>query len=178
MKKNFLLAIVLMLTVSLSTFAQKEYNMVITLSNGTTITLGHNDIKNITFNNGEISISGDVTTTIQNLQTKTEDMEKYANELYTRTYEMECRIMETQAYIEKVMAELAMAEQDIKVNKEEMQANVEKLRIDIEETRKRMEVNVADLIYAINTINTHDAEIVNLKAMIATLDAKVSAMQK
>ena len=35
--------------------------------------------------------------------------------------------------------------------------------------------NVAELAYA---ITTHDAEIVNLKAMIATLDAKVSAMQK
>lgn len=44
---------------------ETEYNMVITLQNGTTITLGHNDIKNITFNGEEISISGNAATTIE-----------------------------------------------------------------------------------------------------------------
>ena len=38
MKKNFLLAMVVMLMTAVSSFAQKEYNMVITLSNGTTVT--------------------------------------------------------------------------------------------------------------------------------------------
>lgn len=33
MKKNFLLAMVVMLMTAVSSFAQKEYNMVITLSN-------------------------------------------------------------------------------------------------------------------------------------------------
>lgn len=71
MKKNFLLAIAVMLMTAVSSFAQneqKEYNMVITLNNGTTVTLGHNDIKDITFNDGEISISGDVVSTIDNLR--------------------------------------------------------------------------------------------------------------
>lgn len=66
MKKNILLAIVALMT-SVCTFAQKEYNMVITLNNGTTVTLGHNDIKEITFNDGEISISGNMVNTIDSL---------------------------------------------------------------------------------------------------------------
>lgn len=76
MKKNFLLTMVVMLMTAISSFAQneqKEYNMVITLNNGTTVTLGHNDIKDITFNNGEISISGDVVSTIDALQQRTDD---------------------------------------------------------------------------------------------------------
>ena len=52
---------------SASSFAQDatEYNMVITLQNGTTVTLGHNDIKNITFNGEEISIVGNAANSIQ-----------------------------------------------------------------------------------------------------------------
>ena len=38
MKKNFLFTMFVMLMTSISSFAQKEYNMVITLSNGTTVT--------------------------------------------------------------------------------------------------------------------------------------------
>lgn len=67
MKKNFLLAMVVMLMTAVSSFAQKEYNMVITLSNGTTVTLGHNDIKEITFNDGEVAISGNMVNTIDSL---------------------------------------------------------------------------------------------------------------
>ena len=102
MKKN-LLAIVFMLTSSLCTFAQKEYNMVITLNNGTTITLGHNDIKNIKFNDGKISISGDVITTIEALQNKTAEAEQNVAVVASKMDEMMCRIQETQAYVDKVL---------------------------------------------------------------------------
>lgn len=87
MKKNFLFTLVIMLMTAISSFAQneqKEYNMVITLNNGTTVTLGHNDIKNITFNNGEISISGDVISTIDNLQQRTDEQRQLMDYLYTK----------------------------------------------------------------------------------------------
>ena len=74
MKKNFLLAMVVMLMTAVSSFAQKEYNMVITLSNGTTVTLGHNDIKEITFNDGEVAISGNMVNTIDSLAQVTRDL--------------------------------------------------------------------------------------------------------
>lgn len=75
MKRSILLAIVAVLVSAVSAFAEKEYNMVITLNNGTTITLGHNDIQNITFNDGEISISGDVMNTIEEMQEKIDELE-------------------------------------------------------------------------------------------------------
>lgn len=87
MKKNFLFTLVIMLMTAISSFAQneqKEYNMVITLNNGTTVTLGHNDIKDITFNNGEISISGDVISTIDNLQQRTDEQRQLMDYLYAK----------------------------------------------------------------------------------------------
>lgn len=68
MKKTFFAAaIAVAALVPATIFAQdgdKEYNMVITLQNGTTVTLGHNDIKNITFNGEEIAIDGNIVNTI------------------------------------------------------------------------------------------------------------------
>ena len=58
MKKLFFWAIAL-LTVSATALAQNNtYNMVITMANGTTITIGPNEVKNITFNEGEVEITG------------------------------------------------------------------------------------------------------------------------
>lgn len=74
MKKSFLFTMFVMLMTSISSFAQKEYNMVITLSNGTTVTLGHNDIKEITFNDGDVAISGNMVNTIDSLAQVTCDL--------------------------------------------------------------------------------------------------------
>lgn len=81
MKKNFLLAMVVMLMTAVSSFAQKEYNMVITLSNGTTVTLGHNDIKEITFNDGEVAISGNMVNTIDSLAQVSQNLEQRTKEV-------------------------------------------------------------------------------------------------
>lgn len=88
MKKNFLLAMVVMLMTAVSSFAQKEYNMVITLSNGTTVTLGHNDIKEITFNDGDVAISGNIVNTIDSLAQVSLNLEAHIKEVEARSMEM------------------------------------------------------------------------------------------
>lgn len=88
MKKNFLLAMVVMLMTAVSSFAQKEYNMVITLSNGTTVTLGHNDIKEITFNDGEVAISGNMVNTIDSLAQVSLNLEAHIKEVEARSMDM------------------------------------------------------------------------------------------
>ncbi len=88
MKKDFLLAMVVMLMTAVSSFAQKEYNMVITLSNGTTVTLGHNDIKEITFNDGEVAISGNMVNTIDSLAQVSKNLEAHIKEVEARSMEM------------------------------------------------------------------------------------------
>lgn len=93
MKKNFLLAMVVMLMTAVSSFAQKEYNMVITLSNGTTVTLGHNDIKEITFNDGEVAISGNMVNTIDSLAQVSQNLEQRTKEVEARSMEMSYDIL-------------------------------------------------------------------------------------
>ena len=75
MKKNILLVMVMMLMTAANALPQKEYNMVITLNNGTTVTLGHNDIKEITFNDGEVAISGNMVNTIDSLAGVTKSLD-------------------------------------------------------------------------------------------------------
>lgn len=93
MKKNFLLAMVVMLMTAVSSFAQKEYNMVITLSNGTTVTLGHNDIKEITFNDSEVAISGNMVNTIDSLAKVSQYLEQRTKEVEARSMEMSYDIL-------------------------------------------------------------------------------------
>lgn len=107
MKKNFLLAIAVMLMTAVSSFAQneqKEYNMVITLNNGTTVTLGHNDIKDITFNDGEISISGDVVSTIDNLRDFTNYLNDKTNELRGKAEDTDNKLSEMGTAVDKNFA--------------------------------------------------------------------------
>ena len=66
MKKNFFTALLLMLMTVMNVGAQtNEHNMVITLKNGTTITLGHDDLQNITFNGETINVEGNTIDGIQ-----------------------------------------------------------------------------------------------------------------
>ena len=162
MKKN-LLAIVFMLTSSLCTFAQKEYNMVITLNNGTTITLGHNDIKNIKFNDGKISISGDVITTIEALQNKTAEAEQNVAVVASKMDDMMCRIQETQAYVDKVLTEVNMVEAELR----RLQGMLESTRVESQCADDALNASVsenrtiiADLEYRLKTI---EEEVNNLR---------------
>lgn len=112
MKKNFLLAMVVMLMTAVSSFAQKEYNMVITLSNGTTVTLGHNDIKEITFNDGEVAISGNMVNTIDSLAKVSQDLEAHIKEVEERSMKM----------IYELLNRTDMLNQQVDVNMDETKA--------------------------------------------------------
>lgn len=73
MKKNFLIALVALLAVALNGNAQNNtYNMVIEMANGTKITIGPNDVKNISFNNGELVMTGEDINTLVEQQNKTQ----------------------------------------------------------------------------------------------------------
>lgn len=140
MKKNFLLAMVVMLMTAVSSFAQKEYNMVITLSNGTTVTLGHNDIKEITFNDGEVAISGNMVNTIDCLAQVSQNLEAHIKEVEARSMDMSHMLLnrteELNQQVEEKMANTKAALQDtdnlVKVQSEEI--NILKERIAALET--------------------------------------------
>lgn len=174
MKKNFLLAMVVMLMTAVSSFAQKEYNMVITLSNGTTVTLGHNDIKEITFNDGEVAISGNMVNTIDSLAQVSQNLETHIKAVEARSMEMSYDILNR----------TEMLNQQVDVNMDETKARIEELKstlknniaaaeTEIAETSARVANTEAALQNANEMIKQQSDEINALNAKIAILETLI-----
>lgn len=153
MKKNILIAIVLCVFNSVAAFAQteKEYSMIISLQNGSTVTLGHNDIKNITFTGDKINAEGNVVTTIEelknsmeknyyhdneqevklamhdeslsNLEDATKATQVRCEENLKRTYENQLRT----EYLESMIKDLQTMVQDMKVMLDKQNAKISEL---------------------------------------------------
>jgi len=184
MKKNFLLAMVVMLMTAVSSFAQKEYNMVITLSNGTTVTLGHNDIKEITFNDGEVAISGNMVNTIDSLAQVSQNLKAHINDQETHIKEVEERSMKmsydlltrTDALNQQV--DINMANTNAKIETLEsygaaLKNNIAAAENEIAETKAYVANTEAALQNANDLIKQQSDEINVLNARIAALETLI-----
>lgn len=150
MKKNILIAIILCVFNSVAAFAQteKEYSMIISLQNGSTVTLGHNDIKNITFTGDKINAEGNVVTTIEELKNRMEENYKinkdqearidkhevYLGTLDVRNEETREFVKENQLRIEENQVRTAYLESMIK----DLQAMLEKQNAKISELENKL----------------------------------------
>ena len=177
MKKNFLLAMVVMLMTAVSSFAQKEYNMVITLSNGTTVTLGHNDIKEITFNDGEVAISGNMVNTIDSLAKVSQDLEYRIKEVEERSMKMSYDILNrTEMLNQQVEEKMAVTNTRIE-NLESydgaLKNNIALAEDKIAETSARVANTEAALQNANELIKQQSDEINALNAKIAILETLI-----
>lgn len=177
MKKNFLLAMVVMLMTAVSSFAQKEYNMVITLSNGTTVTLGHNDIKEITFNDGEVAISGNMVNTIDSLAKVSKNLEQRTKEVEARSMEMSYDLLtRTDALNQQV--DINMANTNAKIETLEsygaaLKNNIAAAETEIAETNAKVDNTKAALQDAYNLIKQQSDEINILNARIEVLETLI-----
>lgn len=177
MKKNFLLAMVVMLMTAVSSFAQKEYNMVITLSNGTTVTLGHNDIKEITFNDGEVAISGNMVNTIDSLAKVSKNLEYRIKEVEERSMKMSYDLLtRTDALNQQV--DINMANTNAKIETLEsygaaLKNNIAAAETEIVETSARVANTEAALQNANELIKQQSDEINALIAKIAILETLI-----
>lgn len=151
MKKNILIAIVLCVFNSVAAFAQteKEYSMIISLQNGSTVTLGHNDIKNITFTGDKINAEGNVVTTIE---------------------ELKKMIMANSAYIQDQEAKLKMHDESLR-NLEDVTKSTQ---VRCEENLKRTEVNQTNIAYLKSTIQDMQAMLKEQNAKISELANKLN----
>lgn len=177
MKKNFLLAMVVMLMTAVSSFAQKEYNMVITLSNGTTVTLGHNDIKEITFNDGEVAISGNMVNTIDSLAQVSQYLEQRTKEVEARSLEMSYDILNrTEMLNQQVEEKMTVTKTRIE-NLESydgaLKNNIAAAETEIAETNARVANTEAALQNAKELIKQQSDEINALNAKIAILETLI-----
>ena len=151
MKKFFSFTLISLFFAATTAFAQseqKEYNMVITLQNGTTVTLGHNDIRDITFNNGEISISGNVVETIAKIASTADSL---ANISRDSQYQLEKAL----AYMDNM--------------NEEAQNNIAYLEAAMDETREQIKVTSDKLLSKVVTLETAMENSQNNMATIQTV---------
>lgn len=163
MKKNFLLAMVVMLMTAVSSFAQKEYNMVITLSNGTTVTLGHNDIKEITFNDGEVAISGNMVNTIDSLAQVSQNQETHIKAVEARSMEMSYDILNR----------TEMLNQQVDVNMDETKARIEELKSTLKNNIAAAETEIAET--SARVANT-EAALQNANELIKQQSDEINAL--
>ena len=157
MKKNILIAIILCVLNSVAAFAQteKEYSMIISLQNGSTVTFGHNDIKNITFTGDKINAEGNVVTTIEALKNSIEENykmnddqqarlykhEDYLNTLDVRNAETRLGMEENQHKIEENQARTAYQEsriKDLETMVQDMKAMLDLQRNRIDELENKL----------------------------------------
>lgn len=154
MKKNILIAIILCVCNSVAAFAQteKEYSMIISLQNGSTVILGHNDIKNITFTGDKINAEGNVVTTIEELKNRIE-------ENYKINKDQEARLYKHEDYLTTLEAKNAETREVVKENQYRIKEN--QVRTDYLESRiKDLETMVQDM-----------------KAMLEKQNAKISELE-
>ena len=177
MKKNFLLAMVVMLMTAVSSFAQKEYNMVITLSNGTTVTLGHNDIKEITFNDGEVAISGNMVNTIDSLAQVSQYLEQRTKEVEARSMEMSYDILNrTEMLNQQVVVNMDYTKariEDSNTNIAALKNNIASAETEIAEINARVANTEAALQNANELIKQQSDEINVLNAKIEILETLI-----
>lgn len=154
MKKNILIAIILCVFNSVAAFAQteKEYSMIISLQNGSTVTLGHNDIKNITFTGDKINAEGNVVTTIEELKNSIE-------ENYKMNLDQESRLYKHEDYLNTL---------DVR--------NAE-TRLGVEENQHKIEENQARTAYQESRIKDLETMVQDMKAMLEKQNAKISELE-
>lgn len=151
MKKNILIAIVLCVFNSVAAFAQteKEYSMIISLQNGSTVTLGHNDIKNITFTGDKINAEGNVVTTI-------EELKNMIMENYVRNKDQE--------------AKLDMHDESLR----NLEDATKSTQVRTEENLKRTYENQANIAYLDKNLQTM---IQDMKVMLDKQNARITELE-
>ena len=118
MKKYILASVITAFVATFTAQAQENtYNMVIKMANGTTITIGPNEIENIVFNDGAVTVSGkridDFVSSLDLLEKKTETLTSKAD-LVAAITDLEAKINEVgTAKNSEIRAEIDALKQEI-----------------------------------------------------------------
>lgn len=145
MKKNILIALLALMAVVLNGNAQNNtYNMVIEMANGTKINIGPNEVKNISFNNGVLVMTGEDMSNFVDQQTKMNNrIDSLAMENLKSQDESRMRMSALEAQVAYISSNLpALSEyvkkEELQLLKDEIQmlkndiANIAKMLKDLE----------------------------------------------
>ena len=167
--KKFLLASAFALLATPAMFAQSgnTYSMQIELRDGTKITLGPNDLKNISFSDGAIKIEGN---TIEELKAA---IAAQGKELDTHTYEMQKQVANIQAQIATLEQVVANLKQSDGGNTAETDAKIAALTTAIEALKAQLNATMDDVV-SLNKAML--ADVINEMVKKADLDEALSGM--
>jgi len=161
MKKYFLLSLLAMLQLTLTVSAQTNtYAMVIEMQNGTKLTIGPNEVKNVTFNNGELTVTGETIETL--VASAVNEARQYTDQATAnlKAYiDLSRELAELKASSEAADAQLANS---INANKTEAAVNL----------KGAVDAITAELAAKQTLIETNDA------AIKALLDTKISELSR
>ena len=184
MKRFFLLSLVATFVSLMSVSAQDNtYSMIIKLANGTTLTIGPNEVDSISFNDGEITVSG---STINELVA---EITKAQTESQARIDSLSNVLMMHYATIEDIMQALAnipipdLSNYPTKAELTDLlykYATKEDLQYE-QDMRAKEDQNLMELVQKVDAdhINIEQhliTEIDELKSMANALNAAVNAM--
>lgn len=110
MKKIIILSLIATFVSVFSANAQENtYSIVIKMANGTTFTIGPNEVENITFNDGQVTVSGQ---NIEEMAARINYLEKVLNEtariddLEKVRYESEAKLQVLESKVERLHEDL------------------------------------------------------------------------
>lgn len=174
MKKNILIALFALLAVALNSNAQNNtYNMIIEMANGTKITIGPNDVKNISFNNGELVMAGEDINSLVEQQSKTDErISSLENVTMVHYNQLMAQIVDLQHHLANNV-----------YNKEEVNVLLKTIQAgstpDLSNYATKADLQaIITQIAAISTwINSMSQAIENLNQKIDALNSKVDAIQ-
>ena len=184
MKRFFLLSLVATFVSLMSVSAQDNtYSMIIKLANGTTLTIGPNEVDSISFNDGEITVSGSTISDLVN------EIKKAQAESQMRIDSLSNVLMMHYATIEDIMQALAnipipdLSNYPTKAELTDLlykYATKEDLQYE-QDMRAKEDQNLMELVQKVDAdhknIEQHlITEIDELKSMANALNAAVNAM--
>jgi hypothetical protein len=184
MKRFFLLSLVATFVSLMSVSAQDNtYSMIIKLANGTTLTIGPNEVDSISFNDGEITVSGSTISDLVN------EIKKAQAESQMRIDSLSNVLMMHYATIEDIMQALAnipipdLSNYPTKAELTDLlykYATKEDLQYE-QDMRAKEDQNLMELVQKVDAdhINIEQhliTEIDELKSMANALNAAVNAM--
>ena len=171
MKKFSIITMFLALLTMTAQAQENTYNMVIEMTNGTKITIGPNDIRSLTFNNGELTVTGGDLQTWMESVPKREEMDM----ILTMIAELE---RDLYTYLEPLKTEFGL--DYYAIGGEVSQKLVEKLN----EIQGRLEGSYEEINQLKLVTTEHDEKcqqlqnkIYDIQDMLATLQQRIANLE-
>lgn len=182
MNKRYFTALIAIFLMAVSAIAQTNtYNMVLTLKDKTVITIGPNDLEQLDFKEGNVTVSGTNITDLMNqmkaLRTSLADLQDnvaYAliqiknnkEELQSRISALDASVTSSQKQIKDLQDNMSAMQKDVANNKDELMEYTDAAKEDIRnEYLKAIDISKAEIMELINALqaiigkNTADIEV-------------------